>query len=487
MSIQTPDIVFGDLFKEVQMSGIFPDSKTFPDMVPKSHPDEILKSFQDWKSKGSKDLPAFVKKHFHPIKSYASGFKSEPGEGPVKHVQKLWAYLKREADEKVPGSSLLPLPFQYIVPGGRFGEIYYWDSYFTMLGLEESGEDEYIENMVDNFAFLIDQYGHIPNGNRSYFLSRSQPPFFAQMVELLADMRGKKVYKKYRKALKAEYKFWMSGGRLVTVEGFKLNRYWDESADARQESYKEDVELALSSKRDTAELNRAIRAACESGWDFSSRWLADGKNLDTIETTRIIPVDLQALLFGLERTLFFTSKKKKRKKALLRQMQSRVKFLDKFCWNEEKGVYEDFHLDKHSPTGRESLATVYPLFFNMCHRKRAKRIAKALKETYLKSGGLVTSPNNTGQQWDSPNGWAPLQYLAVQGLINYGHGELAKEIALRWIRLNESVFEREHKFVEKYNVVDPSDLAGGGEYALQDGFGWSNGVYLKLKAIFGEE
>ncbi len=149
---------------------------------------------------------------------------------------------------------LLPLPYPYMVPGGRFREMYYWDSYFTMLGLMESGDTTAVENMIDNFAFLINNYGHIPNGNRSYYLSRSQPPFFALMIDLLAKAKGMiKFMQSIERSLQKEYDYWMKGSDTQAARtGFSreylncrmepyLNRYWDDDPTPRPESYLEDV------------------------------------------------------------------------------------------------------------------------------------------------------------------------------------------------------------------------------------------------------
>ena len=179
-----------------------------------------------------------------------------------------------------PHSSLVPLPHRYVVPVGRFREIYYWDSYFTMLGLEQSGRHDLVVDMVQNFAWLIDTFGHVPNGNRSYYLSRSQPPFFAAMVELLAERDGERVYATYLPQLAREYAFWMDGvarlapgsayRRVVRLkDGTILNRYWDDRETPREESYREDIETARTSTRPAHEVYRNLRAAAESGWDFS--------------------------------------------------------------------------------------------------------------------------------------------------------------------------------------------------------------------------
>jgi alpha,alpha-trehalase len=159
--------------------------------------------------------------------------------------------------------------------------------------------------MLENFASLIDRYGHVPNGNRSYYLSRSQPPMFSCMVELIAVQDGEKIFVDYLPELQAEFDYWMDGAEslasnsayrhaLRLPDGVLLNRYWDDRDSPRDESYREDVETAQRANRPAAEVYRDLRAGAESGWDYSSRWLADGKDLATIRTTAIAPVDLRA-------------------------------------------------------------------------------------------------------------------------------------------------------------------------------------------------
>jgi len=244
----TPDKVYGRLFHDVQMARVFPDSKTFVDCIPKKAPAEIVASYQKMTSNPAIrfSIKLFTEENFEqpaaPQLNYITKEKDI-----VMHIKNLWGVLKREPDKMVEGSSLLPLPFPYIVPGGRFREIYYWDSYFTMLGLKESGENEMMENMVKNFAYLIDSFGHVPNGNRTYYLSRSQPPFFSLMVELLAAVKGDGIYLTYLPQLEKEYKYWMEGSDKLAhgkanrsvvklKDGNVLNRYWDELDIPRQET-----------------------------------------------------------------------------------------------------------------------------------------------------------------------------------------------------------------------------------------------------------
>lgn len=490
----SPDEAYQALFVAVQMQKVFPDGKTFADCTPKFSREEILTNYNKQKELPTFDLKKFVATHFDLPKQYASNFKSDTTQSPETHINLLWSVLTRQPEQATKGT-LITLPKPYIVPGGRFGEIYYWDSYFTMLGLQVSNQVQMMENMLDNFAYLIDEFGYIPNGNRTYFLGRSQPPFFAAMVNLLAEMKGNEVYLKYHIALEKEYLFWMDGADKLTNEnpayrrvvrlkdGSILNRYWDDKNTPRPESYREDVETAQKSKQKPEEIYRNLRAGAESGWDYSSRWFEDGQNLHTIVTTKIIPVDLNSLLYNLEMTLArICELKKKHTKAeeYRKNAKKRKEAVAKYCWNEEENIFSDYQFKKQTFTKIISLAGIYPLCFEMATSTQADSIAKTIQEKFLKDGGLIPTINHTNQQWDAPNGWAPLQWMSIWGLRNYQKNDLAQSIKIKWINLNTKVFKKTGKMVEKYNVEDLGLDAGGGEYALQDGFGWTNGVLLRL-------
>ncbi len=494
-----PELDLEELFSDVQLLPVFPDSKTFADCVPMQEPQEILQRYREQRQQPGFNLTDFVLQHFVLPTQPSSGFTTDTSLSVTAHIKQLWPVLTRRPDES--GGSLLPLPHAYVVPGGRFQEIYYWDSFFTMLGLQVSGETRLIQHMVDNFTHLINTTGHIPNGNRSYYLSRSQPPFYALMLHLLTQEKGRDVLLKYAPALRKEYAFWMDGAeqlspaqpthrRVVLLpDGSILNRYWDDQPAPRPEAYKEDLHIAHASGREPEQVYRHIRAAAESGWDFSSRWFADAQNLSTIRTTDILPVDLNALLFHMELTLaemaaqegnpaearLYRQKAKARRKALLR-----------YTWHEGDGFFYDYDFVNGSTTNIPTLAGVYPLYFCMAKRSQAAAVATRLQNDFLKPGGLATTLVHTDQQWDAPNGWAPLQWMSIQSLRNYGHEGLAREIATRWITLGTEVHESTGKMVEKYNVENLDLEAGGGEYPNQDGFGWTNGVFLKLLSLYPE-
>jgi alpha,alpha-trehalase len=499
--VDTPSHLYGRLFEDVQTQRVFPDSKTFVDALPNDAPAAIVQRYEQERGKAGFDLSAFVRQNFTVSYPKDNAYYTSSSEDVCRHIDNLWHVLERGPDTTTlaPYSSLLPLPRPYVVPGGRFDEVYYWDSYFTMLGLDESGRHDLTVSMVENFASLVDRYGYIPNANRSYFLGRSQPPFFASMVELIA-VRSRDpaaTYATFLPALSGEYAFWMEGAdtvepgtahrRVVRLnDGTLLNRYWDDRDSPRDESYREDVETARVSGRPAAEVYRDLRAAAESGWDFSSRWLADGKTLATIYTTALVPVDLNSLLFHLETTLAkaYAASRKPEKAAELRARAAlRKAAVRRYLWDAGKGIYTDYLWREGKPTGRLTAASLFPLFFGLATQAQADRVAEVVRARLLKSGGLVTTTIQSGQQWDAPNGWAPLQWIAIEGLSDYGKRALARTIARRWISRVVTAYRSTGKLMEKYNLVDPSLAAGGGEYPGQDGFGWTNGVLRKMLVL----
>lgn len=496
----TPDELYPQLFAAVQDSQLLGDSKTFVDAIPKGEPAVIVADFLSRRDLADFDLGAFVASHFALPESDRQSLHSQERKPVREHIEHLWDVLRREQDERQPHSSLLALPHPYIVPGGRFREIYYWDSYFTLLGLANAGRVGMVENMVANFAYLIDQIGFVPNGNRSYYCTRSQPPFFALMVELLAQTRqDPEIFGQYLPQLRREYEFWMSGSdtlddenpvsrRVVLAKGVYLNRYWDDAALPRQESHAEDVELVRDSDREAAELYRDIRAGAESGWDYSSRWFADGNDMASIQTTQMVPVDLNCLMFKLElvlATAYQITGDETQQKVFEERSDARRQAIQTLFYDEESAFFVDLVLPELQPQASLSLAAAFPLFFELATPEQAGAVTAKIQSRFLKEGGWVTTLVNTGQQWDSPNGWAPLQWIVYQGLSRYGYRAEAQTGAQRWIDNALQVYQREGALVEKYNVEAPGVLAGGGEYEVQDGFGWTNAVLLCLMDELG--
>lgn len=488
------DFYASTFFQDVQLKAVFPDSKTFVDCTPKRDLSEILDDYDEIKSTPDFDLKEFVLKNFDLPVRPKSTFLTDTTLVMEEHLTRLWPVLTRKADDVDPRSSLIPLPFDYVVPGGRFSEIYYWDSYFTILGLKTQDRYEMIQNMVKNFAHLIEKNGFIPNGNRNYYLTRSQPPFFSLIVRELEEYDSLAA-SRYLDAMLREYDFWMDGldavdekgeasGHVVMLDDKAVvNRYFDQGNSPRPEAYKEDYALA-SGSNDQEKLYKDLRSAAESGWDFSSRWFSDGKSLATIHTTDIIPVDLNCLLAHLERMIakgYELKGKQDLAADYAQRADQRRQAILKYCWSEQEGFFLDYDFVKGQHTGVKSLAGMFPFFFQIGDVQMAKQASAVLEKEFLKAGGLMTTLVDTDQQWDAPNGWAPLQWIAYKGLKNYQLDPLANEIRDRWLRQNERVFEATGKMMEKYNVMDTTLIAGGGEYPNQDGFGWTNGVALAFR------
>ncbi|RYZ75686.1 MAG: trehalase, partial [Proteobacteria bacterium] len=413
------------------------------------------------------------------------------GKLPIdEHIAKLWKELSRKPDVGVEDvSSLIPLPFAYVVPGGRFREIYYWDSYFTQLGLLADGEDEIFKGMVQNFSHLLQATGRIPNGNRDYYRGRSQPPFFSLMISLWQERYGQQSALAFLPVLKTEHTFWMTGSRAVKVgETEVLNRYWDDRAAPRPEAYKEDVKLAKHAeaklKRSPSDVFRDLRAGAESGWDFGTRWFRDSNEFATISTTEFLPVDLNCLIYQLETKIAELSALNgdEAEASRFRDLAAQRKALiQTYFWNSKSGTFRDYDLKNRAVSGEDTLAMLMPLFVGVATEVQAKSVEKVLTAKFLKAGGLVTTLKMSGHQWDSPNGWAPLQWLGYAGLQRYGLVKTASLIQKRWLALNEKVYQSTGKMMEKYDVIDLKKVSGGGEYPNQDGFGWTNGVYKALK------
>ncbi|MBI2404200.1 MAG: trehalase, partial [Gemmatimonadetes bacterium] len=337
---------------------------------------------------------------------------------------------------------------------------------------------------------------------------RSQPPYFAAMVGLYAGATDTTQALPYLDALEAEHAFWMDGAeRLAPGEGHRrvvrlrdgsvLNRYWDDSADPRPESFRPDYEIGRTLPDAQREaFYRNVRASAESGWDFSSRWMRDPRDLRTLETTDLVPVDLNSLLYHAERTIAalrrfrgepgdaetaerFVLLAERRRRALLAA-----------AYHPDSGFFYDVRWRTGEPgsasergervTDRPSLAAAASLYFGLATPEQGHAVAARLERDFLKPGGFVTTLVTSGQQWDAPNGWPPLQWLAIQGVRRYGRIDLADTASARWLALNRRTYRATGKMTEKYDVVDLTRRAGGGEYPTQDGFGWTNGVALAL-------
>ena len=490
-TVYQPARDLGLLFHDAQLSGLFEDSKTFVDARARGEPAAIARAYLLESRRDDFDLHAFIAQHFELPQTASQGYVSDTTRTMEAHIRALWPVLTRAADRPDAHSSLIPLPHAYVVPGGRFREIYYWDSYFTMLGLIESGQLELVRAMLDNFAHLIRTTGHIPNGNRTYYLSRSQPPFFGAMLGLYAAATDTASVLPYLDALEREHAFWMAPDRVVRLpSGAMLNRYWDDNTEPRPESYRADYQLAQTlPPEERAEFYRNVRAAAESGWDFSSRWMRDPQDLRTLETTALAPVDLNSLLYYSEQLIAALRAFRGREGDALvaarfrSHANARRSALLDAAWDSSRGFFFDVRWRTgERVTDRPTMAAAVPLYFGLATPAQGRAVADRLAREFLKPGGFVTTLIRSGQQWDAPNGWPPLVWLGIQASCRYGRQDIASIATARWLEVNRQTYRRTGKMMEKYDVEDLHRSAGGGEYPAQDGFGWTNGVALALSA-----
>nr|WP_242448109.1 alpha,alpha-trehalase TreF [Komagataeibacter rhaeticus] len=497
--LRPPSIVLAGLFEAIGEAHIYTDAKTAADAIPDEAPADLMAEYNTARLRPDFSLKDFVARHFTLPERKTVSYQRSPDENVRDYINGMWDVLSRPPDTQVAYSSQLPLPYTYVVPGGRFSELYYWDSYFTMIGLYENQKIDLMRDMIRDMASMIDRYGHIPNGSRTYYLSRSQAPFFSLMVDLLAMHDGQVAYTTFLPELQAEYDYWMDGQDSVPPggayrhvvrlpDGTVMNRHWDDMDTPRDESYPEDIATAAQSGRPKEEVYRDLRAGSETGWDFSSRWLADGHTLSTIHTTDLLTVELNFLIPHLQQTLAHAYDLKGDKEAAARYSrlaQGRIDAAQRILWDERRAAFIDYDWKKGESTSILSGATAVPLFLQMATPEQAKAVSETIRKELLKVGGLIaTERSGSGQQWDSPNGWAPLQWMAVKGLNQYGYDALASDIAARWMGRVIGTYEKSGVLLEKYDVVNPfispKGGKGGGEYPMQIGFGWTNGTLLGL-------
>ncbi|KAI8996764.1 trehalase [Pilobolus umbonatus] len=516
----------GPLLKTVQLAKLFNDSKTFVDM-PTSRPvNEVLAAFEQIGGAGaSRDaIQQFVSENFLPAGTelvpmsnqedlpvtWTQSIQDLKYRGWIQQLIRDWKNLTFRFDTSnlCEGciSSTLPVKRPFVVPGGRFREFYYWDTYFVIKGLLLSNKVELALDMIGNLFDFVEEYGFVPNGARIYYLNRSQPPFLTLMVKEYYDKtRDTNFMIRAIPILEKEYEYWMQTS-LVEVEdkqGYrhKLNRYTTNNKHPRPESYIEDYNTTQNTSN--PELIYAdIAAAAESGWDFSTRWTTLKKPLEgqvesyeilrSIRTHEIIPIDLNALLWYMENFLsrWSTSKKWYYK----RRASKRLRAIEALLWHEEDYSYYDFNLSTYSVTREFTPANLFPIWLGASSSHNSTHLFDTTQRVLDAFPGiLTTSFFNSSMQWDYPNGWPPLNYIAIQAMRRYSYPG-AKDLADRYVRsafcgwyrtggsipgiLNKLDTPDNGHMFEKYDVNDVGASGGLGEYVSQVGFGWTNGVAL---------
>ncbi|OWY94646.1 Trehalase, partial [Phytophthora megakarya] len=570
----------GELLHEVQVQELFPDSKHFVDMPIKatSSVDDVLTQFQELKTKFGKktegakwktQLAAFVAQHFDPpgaelipvtppdyregeVPPQIAEIQDDSLRSWALELHKLWKVLARvpasaSADQVSRSSFLHSLPIVaapgeppsaltrefngenvLIVPGGRFRESYYWDSYWIVQGLLVSGLRQTARGVVNHLLEYVAEFGFVPNGGRIYYLTRSQPPMLSDMVRLVAKGEGATTTNEdadtwdieYLRAavplLEREYDFWMrrgAHGHAVAVPGsassqtgsetFVLNRYVAHNGEPRPESYREDVRTASTAvdshneTTDKATIYNEIIAAAESGWDFSSRWFSDYSTLATIRTSRVIPVELNAILHRVELNIAKFHEVLGNSVASTRfrdAAKTRKRAMDAVLWSESDGCWKDYFVDsrEHSPV--VSVSNYSPLWgkaFDVSDSSRLEKIVDSLEKSGLvQEGGVQTTTSVTGQQWDAPNAWPPLQDILIEGLRTADTAKsraLAERLVQTWVKAGLVAWRKTGLMFEKYNAQQLGGVGDGGEYTPQFGFGWSNGVILTFLTKYQEQ
>jgi alpha,alpha-trehalase len=404
---------------------------------------------------------------------------------------------------------LLYLPYPYVVPGGRFNEMYGWDSYFTQVGLVRDDEMALAKNMTDNFLYQIEHYGKILNANRTYYLSRSQPPFLTQMIL--------NVYRKQHNidwlrssvpAIEKYYRFWTEEPHLTKQTG--LSRYYDlgdgpapevlsgerdpqgrDHYDLVKEYYRRhevnDYNLGQYYDKEKDQLTdlfyKGDRTMRESGFDPSNRF--GPFNIDIIHYD---PVCLNSLLYLMETDTAEIMRiigQVRQARVWRNRAEERKQRINRLMWDEKDGLYYDYNFARKEVRRYPFVTTFYPLWVGAADRKQAARIVANL-HLFERPGGLLTSTYVSGSQWDAPYGWAPTEMIAIQGLRRYGYNKEADRVTTNFLSTILKEFIQHNTIVEKYDVERrESEVSAGLKFGYKSneiGFGWTNAAFTELYA-----
>ncbi|XP_063697240.1 trehalase-like isoform X2 [Culicoides brevitarsis] len=519
----------GKLLHTVQMAGIYNDSKTFVDMKLHASPKETLEKFntfmqstneaptkpeikkwveenfdqpgsefEDWIPDDWKREPQFLERiKDHALREWASD------------LNHLWLKLGRKMTKDVQDHnelySIIHVENPVIVPGGRFREFYYWDSYWIIRGLLLSEMHHTAKGMLLNFRSIVQRYGFIPNGGRIYYSARSQPPLLAAMIKTYVEATGDTEFAKESvDDLEHEFNFWLNN-HAVVVNGYTLAVYGDKSTGPRPESYREDVETGHDLPDDAAkeEYYSELKAGAESGMDFSSRWfIKDGTNKGTLrdlKTRSIVPVDLNAILYEnalIISEFYALSGDVNKARNYKEKADELLTAINKVLWHDDVGMWLDYDMLNDKRRDYFCASNLWPLWSKAYNKADEPKIVQKVL-AYIEKNGLDEYPGGvpntfeqTGEQWDFPNVWPPLQYVVVMGMNNLNDPEakqMAYNWALRWVRSNFIAYRDTRAMYEKYSAVELGGHGGGGEYEIQLGFGWSNGVVMDFLAKWGDK
>lgn len=389
------------------------------------------------------------------------------------HINDALAYIDAHWDvltheQKLDKGTIIGLPHSYIVPAAdkkanfTFQEQYYWDSFYTSLGIVDTDRQGIAEGMLENLVYLFERFHFIPNASRMYFMSRSQPPLLTSFIRLIFATCNKDIdwLKQRMQIAEREYaNVWINNAHPFWHQVYHgLSRYYD-----------------INMLHDLAE--------AESGWDMTTRF--ERNCLD------FLPVDLNSMLYKYETDFAWAAREtgdKSRAKHWDGLAGKRKHEMQKYLWNTRRGFYFDYNYSKEKIGDVWSLAGFYPMWAGIASKEQAEQMVRNLSK-FEHSGGLATTTRplidtsifgSLKTQWSFPNGWAPLHYMVIEGLKNYGYHDHAERIARKWIQTNLYWYERNGVFLEKYNVVKPHKSPVEGLYPSQTGFGWTNAIFVKF-------
>jgi alpha,alpha-trehalase len=479
-----------------------------------------------------------------PVPATVQGLKASCGVKVVvlpKRISKSGDLMPEDltVDKMPPG--LLYLPNKYVVPGGRFNEMYGWDSYFIILGLVADGRNDLARGMVENFWFEIEHYGAVLNANRTYFLTRSQPPFLTSMMRSVyeapvsfSDSASKRQWLEQGYGLaEKDYETWMRPEHKAGTTG--LARYFDYGEGPVPEmsddsTYYPDVirwlvlhpaqnagfliksvanpdanevvrlkktscdvtksQVCMKAEAEGYRLSRDFyegdRAMRESGFDTSFRFGAFSG-----ATHHYAPVCLNSLLFRYERDMaHFAHLLGKVDDAHVweERAKKRNAAMQRYLWSPKDGTFEDFDFTRGRASSYAYVTSLYPLWAGVATREQAVQIEARLK-VFERPGGLAMSATNSGAQWDEPFGWAPTNWLGVMGLASYQFKDDARRIATGFTGTVDRGFAADGTIREKYNMeAGNAEVHVTAGYKTNEvGFGWTNGVYVKMREIAGSK
>jgi len=504
----------GPIFKAAMEAGLYPP-KNFTDFSLKFPASDILDSWDTVnKSELTNDtLKLFIETQIDttagidfvsctfsinkvPPQEFLEGIAAYELRQLATAIHKVWSSLCKRIPDNVIDRPHLHTILQLknrevIVPGGRFREIYYWDSFWIVKGLIVSGLQVLALSLVENLLDMVDRYGYVPNGGRQYYLGRSQPPTLTLIVdEIFQDDGNIGFIRKHMPTLEQEYSFWCTE-RNVSVKGHQLSRYFSNQDQPRPESYLHDLSIPKSRRAH-------IRAAAESGWDFSSRWCENENctsDLSNIETNNVVPVDLNVFLYKTEFALskmFIRLNENEKAEQYRKAYIKRANAINAVFYDDSTHQWYDWDLKRAKHRKEVKASNFFPLWIAQIseHDGLLKVVAALNHSGLIQPGGVLTTLKSIQQQWDSPNAFPPIQHILVESLDMYvrdgGSTEMARKIAQNYISSIYTGHVNHGTFFEKYDAFKTGEPGGGGEYVVEKGFGWTNGVALNFLSTYGQ-